>query len=286
MVDSRATTFADAMSTALISCFEVGSQPKRVRLRKLKRPGSLRSLDRGGAMRSRETLKAAERWGPLLRSGRQPSGQGLVPLGEIVRVSRGVATGCNGFFVLTRESAEALGLMPWMVPALSRAQEVIGADGVVRDGPERKLLLAPPRDTDLSAPENSALADYLASGERAGVPDRYLCRHRRPWWRISFRRPSVVATYMARQPPHFALNPDRVAILNVFHGFYARVDLDAEQLAGLVSYLNVSGADAAGNGRTYVGGLTKLEPGEMEAVLVPGNGARRGCARVAAEWSA
>lgn len=110
------------------------------------------------------------------------------------------------------------------------------------------------------------LARFASRGTWCGS---YICSHRSPWWHVGAKAPPIVATYMARQPPAFALNPDGMAILNVLHGLFPRVSLDQQQLLGLVRYLNTHRTELRGEGRTYQGGLEKFEPREMEAIEVP-----------------
>lgn len=269
LLDAEAAPFDDAMSTAVIVCFRVGRRASQVRVRGLSSLDALGTLSDSGVPRPRETLAPDRKWSPQVRHVGRRRSEALVRLGELVRVSRGVVTGHNAFFVLRPSSAAALGLEPWTTPVLSDAHEVLKASGVVRRTDSTRLLLAPPRTIDLDAPSCEPLRRYLAQGLRLGVPERYICSHRRPWWYVGAKHPAVVATYMARQPPAFALNPCRMAILNVLHGFYPRVDMDDEQLAGLVGYLNAHRAMLRGHGRTYQGGLEKFEPREMEALLVP-----------------
>ena len=46
-------------------------------------------------------------------------------------------------------------------------------------------------------------------GVEAGIDKRYITSHRNPWWRVGLNKPApIVASYMARQAPKFALNPD------------------------------------------------------------------------------
>jgi SAM-dependent methyltransferase len=286
LFDPASATFDGAMTTAVIACFEVGAAPGPVSFHRVEDGVPLAPLDRREISRDPAALAQTDKWSSLFepenadavavadgRSGFSTTTtttsalRGFVPLGEIARVSRGVATGCNDFFVLSPSEAAAQGLEPWVVPALTRAREVFEARGVVRAGWERKLLLCPGHDIDLSTAP--ALRDYLRRGEGRGVHTRYLCSHRRPWWHLRAVPAPVVATYMARRPPAFALNPDGLICLNVVHGLHPKVELTLDELAALVEYLNAHRASHVVHGRIYQGGLIKLEPREMERILVP-----------------
>jgi hypothetical protein len=134
--------------------------------------------------------------------------------------------------------------------------------------PERRVVLDLPADFDRAA--HPAVDAYLAEGERRGVPAGYIASHRRPWWRVGAGEPApIVASYMARQAPRFALNPDGLALLNIGHGLYPKEPLTEEELRGLAEMLNGERDSYRGNGRTYHGGLEKFEPREMEALPIP-----------------
>ena len=262
LVDSRRAVFGDAQVTALIACARVSSPEDSVRLRLLRGADEVGSLA-GGRPVARSLLRASRRWSHLFGAPPvEPSGS-VVRLGSVARVRRGVATGCNEFFVLTRDRARSLGLERWCRPALTAGREILQAGGEVRDGPERKVLLDVARDVRPDA--HPALLDYIRSGERRGVHRRYLCAHRRPWWSLgSPDAAPIVASYMARRPPAFARNPDRLAILNVAHGIHPREPFTDEELAALVATLNADRSSFWGRGRRYQGGLEKFEPREME----------------------
>jgi adenine-specific DNA-methyltransferase len=270
VLDPRAVPFADVMTTAAIACFRVGTRPERVRLQAV---GNLEDLDglAGGTELARADLELSSRWTGLLRP--QVETVAGTPLGKIARVSRGVVTGANDYFLLTRARAVELGILEWCRPAITSAEEVLDAGGIVRDGAERRLLFAPPPDVDRRA--YPALDRYLKRGERRDgetppIRDRYVTSHRRPWWHHGpLRIPPIVASYMARRAPVFALNPDGLALVNIAHGLYPHAELDHEELGSLVLHLNGLRESFRGHGRTYHGGLEKFEPGEMEALLIP-----------------
>lgn len=260
--------FTDAMTTAAITTFVIGIGEDRIAVDAV---DATESLDLGVVKRTveRQRLAEARRWSPLLRhDSPPPDDAALTPLRTVARVHRGVATGSNSFFVLTRGRAEHLGLLPWCRPAITRAEEILRADGVIHDTLERRLLLTIPTTVDRRAyPELDA---YLRWGEEARdgrppVAAGYLASRRKPWWYLGpIVVPPIVASYMARQAPAFAYNPDGLALLNVAHGIHPRQPLDTARVQSLVQQLNGARATFRGHGRTYHGGLEKFEPREME----------------------
>lgn len=266
LVDPRAVPFEDAMTTALITCFEVGRAHGDVAIRRVDDPRDLAVLE-GGTVMPSSRLAMQSRWSHLFRESDRRADGGPV-LGGIARVHRGAVTGGNGFFVMTRADAAGRGLGEWCRPAITTASEILLSEGVIRDTPERRLVLDLPADIDRRA--NPAVDAYLGLGERAGIDRRYITTHRKPWWRIGLGAPApIVASYMARQAPRFALNPDGLALLNIGHGIYPKEPMHDEQLAALVEALNTARAGFSGTGRTYHGGLEKFEPREMEALPLP-----------------
>lgn len=272
VVDSRETPFDDAQATAIVTCFEVGSTSETIRFRRVRSVRDLGHLDAGQPV-PRQLFTRSERWTSLLKPLREVnSTPQAVPLGSIARIHRGIVTGGNGFFILPRARARELGLERWCRPAITDAHEILESNGVIRDTPERKLLLDIPRDVDRS--HFPALDAYLKQGEVPGngpkaVAEGYICGHRRPWWYLGRQDPPpIVASYMARQAPAFAINPDRLALVNIGHGIYPTRGLAPDSLVRLVRHLNAKREAFRGEGRTYQGGLEKFEPREMEALLV------------------
>lgn len=271
VIDPKTSPFGDVMSTASISSFHVGSRPPAVRVSQSSGTALPKQLAAGREISSAE-LADLERWGPTIRKPTKDQHAGHI-LGDAFRVHRGLVTGANRFFVMSKNEARLLGLAPWCHPAITSADEILDSGGVVRDSPARKVVVAIPSDLDIgSHPE---VADYIRQGEHRNgahaISERYVTSHRQPWWHLGrLPRPPVVATYMARRPPTFALNPDGLTILNIAHGLYPKLDTPGS-LPELVAILNGHGEAFSGLGRTYQGGLEKFEPREMEAL--PLNGA-------------
>jgi len=269
--------FADAAATAAITCFRPGRRPGSLRLRRVNRLADLGELS-GGAALPAPVLRAASRWSPLVatptaRRAGLPTARraglpaGRVELGELCRVHRGQVTGANRVWVTAGNPAGLPGR--FLFPAVTRASELFRAQGTLATASCLRSVIDLPADlAELAPAELAPVTRFLAQAEAAGAAACYIARHRTPWWRVRLRAPApILATYMARRPPAFVRNLAGARHVNIAHGLYPRELLPPAALDGLAAFLRQSVTQ--GQGRTYAGGLTKFEPGEMERLPVP-----------------
>jgi adenine-specific DNA-methyltransferase len=192
-------------------------------------------------------------------------------LGELGRVDIGVVTGANDFFVVTKADVESHGFPEGvLLPAISKAAHVQGTRFTGRDwdlltgkGEPGYLLLLEEGDA------TGSVAEYLQTGVERKLHERYKCRTRTPWYRVPYvRKPHLFLTYMAHIAPRLVVNEARATHTNTVHGVILVNPVLAEPLAA--AFLN-SGTllSAEIEGRSYGGGVLKLEPGEAVKVLVP-----------------
>ena len=265
VIDPAAMPFGDVAATGAITCFRAGGPPSAMRLRKV---GTLAGLGRleGGRPVLRARLEAADRWSPLLRPRRRRP-EGMVELGELCRVHRGQVTGCNAVWL----EGSYPGPLPRnvLVPAVTRAKELIGAAGSLSSvAGLRRVIELPSRLDELDGEDFARIRRFLSWATAQGADRSYIASHRRPWWRVGLREPApILCTYMARRPPAFVRNRCGARHLNIAHGLYPRERMSAEALDMLAAWLgnNVP----LGAGRTYAGGLAKFEPREIERLAVP-----------------
>ena len=187
----------------------------------------------------------------------------------------GAVTGNNRYFALSPDRVEAAGLdleqdLVRLSPPGSRhlrglsftASEwtALGADG------KATWRFRP------SGEPSAAGREYIAAGERIGVPTAYKCRVRSPWWRVPLVPPAdLLLTYMNADTPRVSTNVAGVRHLNSVHGIYLRPELrrlgaDLLPLACLNSF-TLLGAETVG--RAYGGGMLKIEPREADRLPVP-----------------
>ena len=203
------------MTTAAITTFSIGNEPATARIAHVVNAASCIALEDVGRDVDRTILAGAKRWSPFLRE--PVADVAGAAIGDFFRVSRGQVTGANAFFVMLRSEARERGIERFCVPLVTSADEIFASGGILRDTPNRLVGLELPRD--LNPARYPKLAAYLAAGRRAKVHAGYVASHRTPWWSVQFPKPPIVATYMARQAPCFAYNPDRLGLLNVATGF-------------------------------------------------------------------
>ncbi len=206
-------------------------------------------------------------------------------LSDFFTIKRGIATGDNKFFILTRDQIEAFKL-PWEVlrPILP-SPRYIADDEVKADNDgvpvlQRQLFLL-----DCRLPEEKvkaahpALWEYLEHAKQ-DVATRYLCRSRKVWYFQEERTPApIVCTYLGRtdtksgRPFRFILNHSQATAANVYLLLYPKPVLaramaqDHTLIRRVWEVLNALCPDALlGEGRVYGGGLYKLEPKELANV--------------------
>lgn len=257
--------FADAMTTGAITCFKVGQRPKEFTVRELSSIDDLDDLNFGRSVPWCE-VEAVSRWTQLLRP-REATQKGMIPLGDLFRVSRGSVTGNNEVFL----AGAYAGALPkrYLVPAVTRARDLIEARPALKNGVGLRQVIALPSDlTELKNIERAQVNRFLKWAEKLGASKSYTAQSRNAWWAVPMKDPApILCTYMGRRPPVFVRNLAEASFINIAHGLYPKVTMTARELDAYASYLNQ--AVCVSDGRTYAGGLTKFEPKEIERLLVP-----------------
>jgi adenine-specific DNA-methyltransferase len=275
VVDPTTFAFAGVKTTAAITRFVIGGPSDSRRLAvnvPLDRIGAYLDGDADHVSISKSKLENARGWTDLATNPDRVEHDGPT-IGDLFRVNRGTATGTNAYFALKRERARELGIERHCVPTVTSADEIIAANGVLRDSPALKVVLDLPPTFDRKA--DRVVDAYLRSGETAPEgetpPSRGFnaSQRRKVWYSVALSRPLIVATYMARRPPAFAANPDRLGILNIALGLTPKRPLSDEQIALVVDVLNAAGTDLERYAVRYFGNLRKYEPRAVAALPLP-----------------
>jgi adenine-specific DNA-methyltransferase len=231
---------------------------------------------------SRDRLRPGDKWGKLFAGNEAEAGP-TVRFGDLFAIKRGLATGNNGFFILTAAKVKELQiparfLRPILPPPRLLNQDVITAreDGTP-DLDKAGLLLDCPLPPEEIQEKYPKLWDYLESGRRTDIDKGYLVSHRKRWYSQEERPPApFLLTYMGRTkvngdgPFRFIWNQSNATAHNVYLMLYPKgllkdtLEREPKVAAKVFKALSqLHTAMVADGARVYGGGLHKVEPKEL-----------------------
>lgn len=196
-------------------------------------------------------------------------------LADFASVMRGIATGANEFFFLTREKAKEVGIPDtFLVPAVGRTRDAEGTH-LTKEGLTK--LEAKGRPTLLFFPNGSRWEDmpesvksYIHEGEKLGFSKRALISTRQPWYRMEVREiPTFLFAYLGRRNARFIKNEADIVPLTGFLCIYPK-SKDKEYIEKLWKVLQHPGtiSNLQLVGKSYGSGAIKVEPRSLERLPI------------------
>lgn len=235
---------------------------------------------------SRQYLGQHNKWSKHLLQSSQTAGENVAnvdtKIGDIFTIKRGIATGNNSFFVLTKDEAEKLKVPKKYLQNILPPIRYINSDVITMDSDgylatDKKLVVL---NIDLEMEEIKrkypSLYDYLLSGIKNDVDKSYLTSKRQPWYSQEKRQPpKYFVRYMTRERkngeshPVFIKNDSDAIATNSYLMLYEKPaelfnTVDTVKIWQQLS--NGINSSIYKYGRTYGGGLVKFEPNELREV--------------------
>ncbi len=203
-------------------------------------------------------------------------------LSDMFIIKRGIATGDNKFFILSKQDAIKHKIPKECIKPILPSPRYLKQNEVFSDEDGFPVLENQYFLLDCELPEHKVKAEYpelwnyLKTGKDK-VANRYICRNRRVWYFQEKRPPAkILCTYIGRNtsqnggPFRFILNHSQAIAPNVYLLLYPKPFLsqkllyDSELLRKIWLFLNSIPSEAIiEEGRVYGGGLHKLEPKEL-----------------------
>lgn len=217
------------------------------------------------------SLVGADALGPLDELGAAGSFGLLEQWGD---TTLGMVTGNNGYFTLSPSRVKELGiprkdLLRLSPPGSAHLRGLTLSTDLLRrlgSAGSPTYLFRPPADP---SPPSAA---YIEAGQISGVDRAYKCRVRKPWYRVPLLAPAdLLLTCMNADTARLTTNEAGAHHLNSVHGVYLKPEATelGRELLPLASLNSVTLLSAEMVGRSYGGGILKIEPREADIWMMP-----------------
>jgi adenine-specific DNA methylase len=230
-----------------------------------------------------EVSLAAKTWTSYLLNPEQEAAltqvsalAGFSRLGAEARFSVSTVTGANDFFCVSTDTAEESGLIPWALPLLPRTRH---APGLIYTAAEQTELATTDArawmlsfSADKTAPsDRPAAAEYLASGVRAELHERFKCRVRTPWFRVPVVQPGqLLMSKRSNLYPRVIVNEAGVVTTDtIYRGQMLNSSRLTPQDVAASFHNSLTLLSVETNGRSFGGGVLELVPSEIAALVIP-----------------
>lgn len=240
----------------------------------------------------KNTLERCKKWSRFsnrVTDVNEQAQRACVPtLGDFFTIKRGLATGDNDFFILSKEKIEDFGFdMKFFTPILPsprylKCNEVFSdKNGYPRLDTQYFLLNCTLSEDEIKE-HYPTLWNYLNSGKET-TAQKYLCKHRKVWYYQENRAVTpFLCSYMGRDnsernaPFRFILNHTNAIATNSYLMLYPKdvlkdVIVQSPDILHKIWEIltNITASDLELEGRIYGGGLKKIEPKELACVRCP-----------------
>lgn len=193
------------------------------------------------------------------------------PLAELARLQVAVVTGANEFFTVDDATLERFELRAWARPLLAKTSHAPGLRVTPSDLAQAAREGAPTWLLDFAKgpPPEGRARDYLATGEAQGIPTRFKCRTRSPWYAVPHvHRGALLLTKRSHRHHRLLLNEAEAFTTDTIYRGAPREGVDPRDLvAAFHGSLTLLSAELSG--RSYGGGVLELTPSEVARVRVP-----------------
>jgi adenine-specific DNA methylase len=206
-------------------------------------------------------------------------GSAIRNLGELAAFEVSIVTGANDFFSIDGHTRQAADLQAWSRDLLPRIRHAPGVVYTAADHAATQAAGAKAWLLDFAADADNPMRfagprQYIESGERRGLHERFKCRIREPWYRVpNLRRGELLLSKRSHHFPRVIVNEAEVFTTDtIYRGRMRDPGASAPALAAAF-HNSLTLLTAELEGRSFGGGVLELVPSEIARLAVPASDA-------------
>ena len=221
-----------------------------------------------------DELPYNKKWTPIISScyEEQNIPDGLTQFLFYGGFKRGIATGANKYFALSKSKIAKLNLgLANYCKCITKSPQVkksfFSEDDFETLANSDKAVYC----FDVQEHRNEAVLSYIKCGEELGYHERYLTKNRTPWYRIEHREPAPILVGVFNRGRIKVIRNMTTAInFTCFHSFYPNLFGETYVNKLFVYLLSDLGQSIIKINKRYYGSqLDKFEPGDLNESLCP-----------------
>lgn len=222
----------------------------------------------------RNRLDYTQKWSPIFDHLHNAvvMPEGFCKISDYGNFKRGIATGANEFFALSKSKIDAWQLPKHVIrPCITRSVQIKKS---IFDDAELSKLIEDDAEIfclDAREPLDEHTAAYIEYGETLDLNKRYLTKVRDPWYKIENRSPSpLLFGVFSRNRYKVIRNFTDCITFTCYHSFYPNRP-GANVVDKLFVYLlsDLGNSILRSNQRKYGAGLMKFEPNDLNSSYAP-----------------
>lgn len=212
-------------------------------------------------------INPEEKWRTYLNQEESQEYTNLIDIANFCKISRGIATGANDFFCMSRSKIEKFHIpQTALTECICKSADV---KSVIFTTEDFQTLAQNDKTVyllDIHEAREAGVEEYIASGEAQSVNKKHLLSHRNPWYSMEQKpiAPIWVST-ACRGGLKFIRNLANVSSLTTFHSVFINKPYEEDINIIFCYFLTPIAQSIIRENRKELGnGLEKFQPGDLK----------------------
>ena len=215
-----------------------------------------------------DRLSASEKWRSLIKQEDTNNFRNLVQLSRFCSISRGIATGANGFFCFSQSKARENKIPEQCLQkCICRSADIKSPFFTSCDFEELAKNDKAVYLLDVSSKDYEVIKEYIEAGQNIGINKKHLPSRRIPWYSMEQKAVAPIWVSSAcRDGIKFVRNLAKIKSLTTFHSVFINKEFAEEVEVIFCYFLTPVAQRIIRENRKQLGnGLEKFQPNDLNS---------------------